>query len=72
MPRDAACMDFTTIEVDSDGAVAHVTLNRPEKLNPLSTTTLLELAAAAESARLRVRGQRRRRGRQRARVQRRR
>ncbi len=43
-------MDFTTIEVGTDGtdgAVGHITLNRPDKLNPLSTTTLLELVGAA-------------------------
>jgi enoyl-CoA hydratase/carnithine racemase len=40
-------MDFTTIEVDSEGMVGHITLNRPDKLNPLSTTTLLELVGAA-------------------------
>jgi enoyl-CoA hydratase/carnithine racemase len=43
-------MDFTTIEVaahDADGRVGRITLDRPEKLNPLSTTTLLELVGAA-------------------------
>jgi enoyl-CoA hydratase/carnithine racemase len=40
-------MTFTTIDVDSDGAVGRITLNRPDKLNPLGTTTLLELADAA-------------------------
>ena len=39
--------EFTTIQVSTDGAVGHLTLDRPEKLNPLGTTTLLELAAAA-------------------------
>ncbi|MDH3301603.1 MAG: enoyl-CoA hydratase/isomerase family protein [Acidimicrobiia bacterium] len=38
--------EYETIEVAADGAVGRVTLNRPEKLNPLSTTTLLELADA--------------------------
>lgn len=38
--------DYETIEVDVDGAVGRVTLNRPDKLNPLSTATLLELAEA--------------------------
>ena len=40
-------MDFTTIAVSADGASGRLELNRPEKLNPLSTTTLLEIAAAA-------------------------
>lgn len=40
-------MDFTTIEVEADGPRGRITLARPEKLNPLSTGTLLELAAAA-------------------------
>lgn len=41
--------DFSTIEVgvDADGTVGRITLNRPEKLNPLSTLTLTELAVAA-------------------------
>lgn len=38
---------FTTIEVAHDGPRGSITLNRPEKLNPLGTTTLEELAAAA-------------------------
>jgi len=40
-------MTFTTIDVGADGAVGRITLNRPDKLNPLSTTTLLELVDAA-------------------------
>jgi enoyl-CoA hydratase/carnithine racemase len=40
-------MDFTTIEVDVSGSRGAITLNRPEKLNPLGTSTLLELAEAA-------------------------
>lgn len=40
-------MAFETIEVDADGAVGAITLNRPHKLNPLSTGTLQELAGAA-------------------------
>lgn len=38
---------FETLLVRADGAVGHLTLNRPEKLNPLSTLALEELAAAA-------------------------
>jgi enoyl-CoA hydratase/carnithine racemase len=38
---------FETLLVEADGAIGHLTLNRPEKLNPLSTATLGELAAAA-------------------------
>jgi len=40
-------MDFSTIEVNSSGGHGAITLNRPEKLNPLSTTTLGELVEAA-------------------------
>jgi enoyl-CoA hydratase/carnithine racemase len=40
-------MQFSTIEVTTQGARGAITLNRPDKLNPLSTTTLLELADAA-------------------------
>ena len=40
-------MSFTTIEVSESGAVGAITLNRPEKLNPLSSRTLRELAGAA-------------------------
>ncbi len=40
-------MPFATIEVDADGARGAIALNRPEKLNPLSSETLHELAAAA-------------------------
>src|SRR3954452_15960240 len=40
-------MEFTSIEVQADGARGRLSLNRPQKLNPLSTTTLLEIAAAA-------------------------
>ncbi len=38
---------FETLLALADGPIGHLTLNRPEKLNPLSTTTLTELAAAA-------------------------
>lgn len=40
-------MDFSTIEVTSTGARGAIVLNRPEKLNPLSTATLGELVEAA-------------------------
>ncbi len=40
-------MPFTTIEVTAGGERGAITLSRPEKLNPLSTETLLELAEAA-------------------------
>jgi enoyl-CoA hydratase/carnithine racemase len=40
-------MSFTTIEVSESGAVGAITLSRPDKLNPLSTHTLRELAGAA-------------------------
>lgn len=38
---------FETLLTDVDGAVGRLTLNRPEKRNPLSTQTLTELARAA-------------------------
>lgn len=40
-------MAFSEIEVQVDGARAAITLNRPDKLNPLGTTTLTELVDAA-------------------------
>ncbi|MBS1836472.1 MAG: enoyl-CoA hydratase/isomerase family protein [Actinobacteria bacterium] len=40
-------MEFTTIDVGSDGARGWIELNRPDKRNALSTTMLAELAAAA-------------------------
>lgn len=40
-------MEYRTIEVSADGPRAAITLSRPEKLNPLGTETLLELARAA-------------------------
>ncbi|MCC6763859.1 MAG: enoyl-CoA hydratase/isomerase family protein [Deltaproteobacteria bacterium] len=41
-------MDGTrTIDVTADGSRGSIRLNRPEKLNPLGTTTLEELVAAA-------------------------
>jgi enoyl-CoA hydratase/carnithine racemase len=38
---------FDALRTEVDGAVGRLTLDRPEKLNPLSTRTLGELAAAA-------------------------
>lgn len=40
-------MDFSTIDVGAAGVRGTIVLNRPEKLNPLSSTTLDELTAAA-------------------------
>jgi enoyl-CoA hydratase/carnithine racemase len=40
-------MQFSEIAVSVDGPRADITLNRPAKLNPLSTTTLNELSSAA-------------------------
>jgi enoyl-CoA hydratase/carnithine racemase len=40
-------MEFETLTVEVADGVGHLTLNRPEKLNPLGATTLRELAAAA-------------------------
>jgi enoyl-CoA hydratase/carnithine racemase len=39
--------DLTTLAVELDGPLGRLWLDRPEKLNPLSTTTLEELAVAA-------------------------
>jgi enoyl-CoA hydratase/carnithine racemase len=38
---------YQTLIARADGALGHLTLNRPEKLNPLSTLTLAEIASAA-------------------------
>jgi enoyl-CoA hydratase/carnithine racemase len=39
--------EFETLLVESEGAVGRLTLNRPEKLNPLSATALAEIACAS-------------------------
>src|SRR5918998_2644121 len=39
--------DLDTVTVELDGAVGHLWLDRPDKLNPLSTATLEELVVAA-------------------------
>jgi enoyl-CoA hydratase/carnithine racemase len=39
--------DFETLSVEHDGAMGRLTLNRPEKLNPLGLQTLREIIAAA-------------------------
>lgn len=38
---------FETLRAEIDGSLGRLTLDRPKKLNPLSTTALTELAAAA-------------------------
>ena len=39
--------DFATLRTEAVGAIGRLTLDRADKLNPLSTETLTELAAAA-------------------------
>ncbi|MBL4639742.1 MAG: hypothetical protein JKY57_04355, partial [Kordiimonadaceae bacterium] len=41
-----AKMDFETLDVTINGAVAQVTLNRPDKLNAMNGTMLAEIGAA--------------------------
>ena len=41
-------MSFETLVVDRDGAVARVTINRPDKMNALNHQTLVELAEACD------------------------
>jgi enoyl-CoA hydratase/carnithine racemase len=38
---------FTTLRVEADGRIGRLTLTQPDKLNPLGTTALEEIAAAA-------------------------
>ena len=40
-------MDFETLTVTTDGPIGRLTLDRPDKLNPLSTKTTREVAEAA-------------------------
>lgn len=47
MPTPVAGPSFDTIEVSTDGAIGRLVLDRPAKLNPLGTHTLLELVEAA-------------------------
>ncbi|MEK6324304.1 MAG: enoyl-CoA hydratase/isomerase family protein [Acidobacteriota bacterium] len=40
-------MDFETLNINANGAIGHLTLNRPERLNAMNSTMLRELAEAA-------------------------
>ncbi len=40
--------EFETLRIDLEGTIGRLTLSRPEKLNPLSSTALFELAEAAQ------------------------
>ena len=40
---------YETLTTAAEASIGRITLNRPEKLNPLSTQTLVELAAAARA-----------------------
>ena len=44
-------MTASRVLVEIDGPIAHVTLNRPDKLNGIDLETIDELIAAAESLR---------------------
>ena len=37
---------YTTLKIETDGATALVTLNRPEKRNAISATMIAEMLAA--------------------------
>ena len=39
--------DFRTLRVEVDGRIGRLTLTQPDKLNPLGTVPLAEIAAAA-------------------------
>ncbi|PCI60191.1 MAG: enoyl-CoA hydratase [Kordiimonadales bacterium] len=39
-------MDFETLDVSFDGAVAHVALNRPDRLNAMNSTMFAEIGSA--------------------------
>ena len=41
-------VNFKTLAVSVDDTIGHIQLNRPAQLNPLSTTCLRELVAAAD------------------------
>ena len=42
-------MNFDTILIDKKEAIAIITINRPQKLNALNKTTLLELHTALKT-----------------------
>ena len=44
---DVSIPEFETLEIGIDGRVGRLTLNQPEKLNPLGTVPLAEIADAA-------------------------